>query len=190
MASEEANKTSTKSNENTAKISSDLDGQHDTNSQPIIIAELSRPGKNRPFALSTKLSGKKGLSGKDLPKASFAKLTIKCKYDFTKVKSFSGDDFYEQKLKLVIEKKQKQWLLQMRDAIEVAMDEHMTNCAQTITLLNHVLEGWQLTPSFVVDVSFIHESIQHFCCFAFFIFDSCIIIVDLHSVLTLNKAKL
>ena len=84
--------------------------------------------------------------------ASRLQLIIKCKYDYTKVKSFPGDDFYEQKLSLLLENKQLEWFSNMDEAIDLAMEMHETNCSRTISLLTRASEGWQLTPSFIIDV--------------------------------------
>ena len=100
-----------------------------------VITEIGRRGARRRTLVSSRLQ-----------------LIIKCKYDFTKVKSFPGDDFYEQKLSLLLENKQSEWFTTMDEAIDLAMEKHEKNCAGTISLLTRVSEGWQLTPSFIIDV--------------------------------------
>lgn len=127
---------------------SDGDGGDRSGGIAEIITEIGRrTNRRKTFATSSRLQ-----------------LIIRCKYDFTKVKSFPGDDFYEQKLGLLLEKDQQDWFASMDEAIDLAMEKHEKNCAGAISLLTRVSEGWQLTPSFIIDVRITLNSYNHFPC--------------------------
>jgi hypothetical protein len=97
------------------------------------------------------LSVKTSLSKKELLNM-YGTISIKCKYDYTKMKVFSGDEFYEQRLRLMVEKKQKHWMEKMKDAVEAATERHIDTCRHAHSLLESLRTGWLLRPNLVVDV--------------------------------------
>lgn len=96
----------------------------------------------------------------------YGSININCKYDFTRVKSLPGEDFYEQKLKMVVAKKQKKWAARMNDAVESAIERQIAHAQHAMTLLELARQGWTINSGVVLDVSLYFHKFRY--CYVFF----------------------